>query len=94
MKIFIETIALPILGLFTVIAGFVYDVIFAGIPYQDTTPELQSRWEFHKSIEDMFYKFGGIVLLVGVQMEGCSLPRRTISHNSGTLLPSGLTVRL
>ncbi|MCA1802169.1 MAG: hypothetical protein LC662_06895, partial [Rhodothermaceae bacterium] len=53
-------------GLLIVMAGFTYDVIFAGIPYHDPTPELQDRYDFHSSIAGLFYKTGGIVLLVGI----------------------------
>lgn len=27
-----------------------YDIVFAGIPYQDPTPDLQARYAFHRSI--------------------------------------------
>ena len=50
MKRLMKIADLPILGLLILIAGFGYDVLFAGIPYQDPTPELQSRRESHKSI--------------------------------------------
>jgi hypothetical protein len=39
-----------LLGPAIVVAGFFYDVIFAGIPYQDPTPELQSRYFLHSTI--------------------------------------------
>jgi hypothetical protein len=35
---------LLVAGLLLVVAGFLYDVLFAGIPYQDPTPELQARY--------------------------------------------------
>ena len=63
VKRILKIAGLPMVGFAIVITGFVYDVLFAGIPYQDPTPELQSRWEFHKSVAGGFYKTGGIVLL-------------------------------
>jgi hypothetical protein len=63
---FIKTIAAPLLGLFIVIMGFVYDVLFAGIPYQDPTPELQARYDFHSSIASWIQLSGGILFLVGL----------------------------
>ncbi len=47
-------------------SGFVYDVLFAGIPYQDPTPELQARYDFHSSVAGWFYKAGGILFLAGL----------------------------
>ncbi|MBU4526479.1 MAG: hypothetical protein KUA37_14820 [Desulfomicrobium sp.] len=37
-------------GLFLLLGGFVYDVIFAGIPYQDPTPEMSARFSRHALI--------------------------------------------
>lgn len=65
LKRLIRTIVLPVLGLVIVLSGFVYYVLFAGIPYQDPTPELQARYDFHSSIAGLFYKTGGIILLIG-----------------------------
>jgi hypothetical protein len=64
--IIIKITGLAVLGLLIVLAGFAYDVLFAGIPYQDPSPELQARYDFHSSIAGLFYKTGGIVLLVGI----------------------------
>ncbi|MGB7433621.1 MAG: hypothetical protein WA921_14240 [Ahrensia sp.] len=41
---------LMILAAAMLVAGFVYDGIFAGLPYLDPEPELQQRWLFHKAI--------------------------------------------
>lgn len=57
---------MSVLGIVIVIMGFVYYFLFAGIPYQDPTPELQARYDFHGSVAGMFYKTGGIVFLVGL----------------------------
>lgn len=37
-------------GLCALTAGLVWDVLFAGIPYQDPTPEMTARHEFHAAI--------------------------------------------
>jgi hypothetical protein len=66
LKRIIKVTGFPVLGLLIVLAGFVYDVIFAGIPYQDPTPELQAQYDFHSSIAGLIYKTGGTVLLVGI----------------------------
>jgi predicted MFS family arabinose efflux permease len=62
----IKVIAVPLLGLLIVLTGFVYDVIFAGIPYQDPTPEMQARYEFHSSVAGWIQLSGGILFLVGL----------------------------
>ena len=66
MKRVMSTIGIAVCGLCLIISGFVYDVLFAGIPYQDPTPELLATWEFHKGIADIFYRTGGLVLLIGI----------------------------
>jgi len=66
MKRIIKTIGPSLLGLLIVLSGFFYDVLFAGIPYQDPTPELQARYDFHSSVAGWFYKTGGIIFLLGL----------------------------
>ena len=62
----VKIMGLPLLGIAIIIAGFIYDACFAGIPYQDPTPELQASWEFNRSVAETFYSVGGIVLLLGL----------------------------
>ena len=66
MKKIITTVGLPALGVLIVLTGFVYDVLFAGIPYQGPTPELQARYDLHAGVANVFYMSGGIVLLIGL----------------------------
>ena len=54
------------LGIVIFIAAFIYDVLFAGIPYQDPTPEMQSRWDIHSSIAEYIYISGSVIFLAGV----------------------------
>ena len=62
----IKVIAAPLLGLLIVITGFIYDVLFAGIPYQDPTPAMQARYDFHSSVAGWIQASGGILFLVGL----------------------------
>ena len=62
----LRAIVLPLLGIAIVMVGFVYDVLFAGIPYQDPTPELQARHSVHSAVASGLYKTGGIALLAGL----------------------------
>lgn len=42
--------ALVALGFVSATAGFAYDMVFAGIPYQDPTPGMEARWEYHSGV--------------------------------------------
>ena len=58
--------ALPLIGALVIVGGFAYDNAFAGIPYQDPTPDLQARYTFHRSVAGWMYKAGAILLVGGV----------------------------
>ena len=52
------------LGLLIILAGFVYDVWFAGIPYQDPTPAMQAAYNYHAKVASIIRWVGaGFVLL-------------------------------
>jgi heme/copper-type cytochrome/quinol oxidase subunit 2 len=46
-------------------AGLLYGVIFVNVPYQDPTPEMQSRWEFDNMIASRTMLIGIAVMLAG-----------------------------
>ena len=48
-------------GVAGMLLGFVYDILFAGLPYQDPTPEVQAEWAFHKDVADTI-ELGGVFL--------------------------------
>ena len=52
-------IVLMVLGVVLFVGGWVYDVVFAGIPYPDPTPEQQANWDFHKTVAS-YIRFGAI----------------------------------
>ena len=52
-------------GLFLLFAGFIYDVMFAGIPYQDPTPEISARYVRHAGIAAAMRWCGAGALLFG-----------------------------
>lgn len=66
MKKFLKIYGAIIIGIVIITMGFIYDVLFAGIPYQDPTPELQNHWDFHRFIASIFYKFGLGIFLAGL----------------------------
>lgn len=57
--------ALMVAGMLLIAGGFVYDVMFAGIPYQDPTPEMSARYAFHSRIASIFYLTGAGVFVTG-----------------------------
>lgn len=59
-------LALSIAGVLLIIGGFIYDVIFAGIPYQDPTPAMTASYERHALIASMIRYAGLAALLIGV----------------------------
>lgn len=62
----LKIIAIPLLGLILMVGGFAYDIMFAGIPYQDPTPELLERWKFHSNIAFWTMAVGTIIMCIGL----------------------------
>ena len=57
------------LGIIIVFAGFVYDVLFAGIPYHDPNPALEANYNFHSHIASIIRWSGiGICIIGGMLM--------------------------
>lgn len=52
-------------GLLLFFGGFVYDLFFAGIPYQDPTPALAASYAFHQHIASVLYWFGAVLFALG-----------------------------
>lgn len=62
----LKVLAIPLIGLGLMISGFVYDVMFAGIPYQDPTPELLAKWKFHSNVAFWTIAAGTAIMCVGL----------------------------
>ena len=69
MKRFLPLI-LILLGIVTIFAGFIYAVLFAGIPYPDPTPAMTANYDFHSQIASIIrwsgmgiFVFGGIIMV-------------------------------
>ena len=56
----------PCAGLLLVIMGFLYDVAFAGIPYQDPTPAMQARYELNQKIAQGAMGMGLVLIILGL----------------------------
>lgn len=52
-------------GLVLVVAGFIYNVLFAGIPYQDPTPEMSANYDRHAHIASAICWCGFVFFLLG-----------------------------
>jgi hypothetical protein len=66
MKRVLPRLSVALIGLVLIVAGFVYDLAFAGIPYQDPTPEMQADWSFHSRLGGWIEAIGMAVFLVGL----------------------------
>jgi hypothetical protein len=62
---------LGFVGLALVIGGFLWFAIFAGIPYQDPSPEQAAAYKFHND-NSFRMQFAGMVLLAVVSVWGVS----------------------
>lgn len=82
MKRLIKALTAPTIGILIIACGFFYDVLFAGIPYQDPPPDLQAQYGFHTSIAGWFYKTGGILFLVGLIAVPIILKKSKTGSNS------------
>lgn len=47
-----------LLGLSLIIAGFIYALFFAGIPFQDPTPAQSRNYDFHHKISNIVVSLG------------------------------------
>ncbi|PQJ28210.1 hypothetical protein BSZ32_06625 [Rubritalea profundi] len=54
------------IGLAFIVAGSIYDTLFAGIPYQDPTPSLQAEYQFHSTVASVIMTTGLVLFLAGL----------------------------
>lgn len=57
---------LALAGLAAVAGGLVYDLLLAGIPYQDPTPEMAARYAFHSRVAAGIEAAGLALVLAGL----------------------------
>ncbi len=53
-------VAVMACGVAVLFAGLVYNLVFAGIPYQDPPPELAARYAFHSRVASAI-EWGGLL---------------------------------
>jgi hypothetical protein len=54
-----------LLGIALIICGLIYDMIFAGIPYQDPTPAMTQKYNFHRFVANAIELIGLIGIIAG-----------------------------
>jgi len=54
------------IGLLIIVAGFIYDIMFAGIPYQDPPVELQIKYDHNQKIASQIMTAGQYGLAAGI----------------------------
>lgn len=65
-----------VVGLLLLGGGFIYDVLFAGIPYQDPPPALQQQYAANAATAQMLYTFGIVIVLLGIVLSVVQWVRR------------------
>ncbi|MEM7056229.1 MAG: hypothetical protein AAF557_01445 [Pseudomonadota bacterium] len=61
-----KIVGTAVVGLAFLIAGFLYDLMFARIPHQDTTPELWAAWKFHADMAFIILTVGALIFCIGL----------------------------
>ena len=56
--------------------GFLYDAFFAGIPFQDPSPELEAEWRFHNMVSNYIIVSGLVILIIGALVGVLSLVKK------------------
>ena len=59
-------LAVVAIGFMTIAAGFVYDLMLAGLPYQDPPSELEARWQYHSGVASAIEFAGAVVMFLGL----------------------------
>lgn len=47
-------------------AGAGWAILVAGLPFQDATPDMETRWRFHHRVADLMMIAGAILLALGL----------------------------
>jgi hypothetical protein len=53
-------------GIALFVGGFIYVAVFAGIPYQDSTPAMEAQWRFYNNVGDS-------LMLAGLALAAASI---------------------
>lgn len=66
------------IGLALIIAGFIYEMVFAGVPYQDPTEEMVIRYNRNEFISMTIMQIGLAVLVTGILVKVFSKKKKNV----------------
>ena len=52
-------------GICLMLGGLIWGGLFAGVPYQDPTPEMQATWDMHVMVAEGLLATGAAMLVLG-----------------------------
>ena len=77
-KLMILGVCVAGIGMIVLIGGFAYDLAFAGIPYQDPTPQMQARYDSNLRVAEIIEQIGGVTFASGIPILIVGLVRRKL----------------
>ena len=66
MKRWLSLILIPVFGILIFAVGFIYDVEFAGIPYQDASQEMLATYDKNSLISNFLMISGVFITFLGL----------------------------
>ena len=67
-------------GSLLILCGFGWDLFFAGIPYQDPTPQMQASWQMHNTSAEWTMAAGPLLILAGMGIAAFLRVRRRLKR--------------
>lgn len=66
------------IGLALIVVGFIYEMVFAGVPYQDPTEEMVIRYNRNELISITIMQIGLAALVAGILVKVFSKKRKNV----------------
>ncbi|CAM3294165.1 hypothetical protein FLLO111716_01630 [Flavobacterium longum] len=66
------------IGLALIVVGFIYEIVFAGVPYQDPTEEMVIRYNRNELISITIMQIGLAALVAGILVKVFSKKRKNV----------------
>ena len=67
-RLIVGTVVLVGLGFAVMMAGFVYDLFYAGIPYQDPPSDLAAEYAVSRTVAETLFIVGALIASLGSLM--------------------------
>lgn len=55
-----------LLGITIIVIGFLYDIMFAGIPPQDPPTQLMEKYNQNTFVSNLIIKLGLLIMIIGI----------------------------